>query len=154
MSADGHQSIIISSHDKGVVMRAMLSFSALVALGAAAVAASPTLFGQSQPGLWEYSGIEGTKTPQRMCIADLAQLAQVEHRGRGCKVRALRGDAAAATFTYECAPNEFGRSEIKFVTPRNFKIVSQGIAGGMPFAHTVQARRVGDCEAKPTPARH
>ena len=61
---------------------------------------------------------------------------------------------AAGTLTYECAPNEFGRSEIKFVTPRNFKIVSQGIAGGLPFAHTVQARRLGDCEAKPAPQRH
>jgi hypothetical protein len=136
------------------MMRAMLSFSALVALGAAAMAASPALFSRSQPGLWELSGMEGVKTPYRVCLADLTQLAQVEHRGRTCKVTSLRDGPAAGTLTYECAPNEFGRSEIKFVTPRNFKIVSQGIAGGLPFAHTVQARRLGDCEAKPAPQRH
>jgi hypothetical protein len=136
------------------MMRAMLSFSALVALGAAAIAAPPALFRQSQPGLWEFSGIQGTRAPARLCLRDLAQLAQVEHRGRHCKQQALREGSNFATFSYECSSKDFGRSEISFVTPRNFKIVSQGIAGGLPFAHTVQARRIGDCEAKSAHSRH
>ena len=81
------------------MMRAMLSFSALVALGAAAMAASPALFSRSQPGLWELSGMEGVKTPYRVCLADLAQLAQVEHRGHPCKVTSLRDGPAAGTLT-------------------------------------------------------
>ena len=137
-------------------MRALILFSVPLALGAAGLvsAAPPAVFGKSQPGLWELSGIAGTRAPARLCVADLAQLAQVEHRGRGCKQKAIRETATSATFTYECSGKDFGRSEIKFVTPRNFKIVSQGIAGGLPFAHTVQARRVGDCEQKTAPSRH
>ena len=137
-------------------MRTLIPFACVVALGAAglAVAASPAVFGQSQPGMWELSGMQGSKAPARLCLADLSQLAQVEHRGRGCKQKAIREGATSATFTYECSGSDFGRTEINFVTPRNFKIVSQGIAGGLPFAHTVQARRLGDCQQKPAPSRH
>ena len=137
-------------------MRTVIPFACALALGAAsiAIAAPPALFGTSQPGMWELSGIEGTRTPARLCLSDLAQLAQIEHRGRACGQKLLRETASTAIFTYECAPNEFGRSEISLVTPRNFKIVSQGIAGGLPFSHTVQARRVGECQARPSPSRH
>ena len=137
-------------------MRTLIPFACALALGAAglAAAATPALFGKSQPGMWELSGMQGTRVPARLCIADLTQLAQIEHRGRGCKQEAIRETATAATFTYQCAPNDYGSSEIKLVTPRNFRIVSQGIAGGLPFAHTVQARRLGDCEAKSAPSRH
>ena len=127
--------------------------SALAAAGAA-IAAPPALFSKSQPGMWEMSGMEGTRVPARLCLADLARLAQVEHRARDCKPKAIRQSATSATFTYECAPNEFGRSQIDFVTPRNFRIVTQGIAGGMPFSHTVQVRRVGECQARSAPSRH
>ena len=129
-------------------MRALGLFGVTLALGAAglAAAANSAVFGNSQPGLWELSGIAGTKAPTRLCVGDLAQLAQIEHRGRACKQKALRETATSATFSYECSGKDFGSTEIKVVTPRNFRIVSQGIAGGLPFAHTVQARRVGDCE--------
>jgi hypothetical protein len=137
------------------MMRELFSFVALLALGGGLATAAPlALFGNSQPGLWELSGMQGSRVPARLCIADLTQLAQIEHRGRSCKRTAIRQAAGSATFTYECAPNEYGRSEIKMVTPRNFKIVSQGIAGGLPFSHTVQARRLGDCQPKSAPSRH
>ena len=122
------------------------------AAAALASAAPPALFAKSQPGLWELSGIEGAKTPARLCIADLSQLALVEHRGRGCKQKAIRETASSVTITYECGANEFGRTEIDYVTSKNFRIVSQGISGGLPFAHSVQARRVGDCAPKSPPA--
>jgi hypothetical protein len=131
----------------------------LAACGAAlaaglAAAAPPAMFGKSQPGLWELSGIQGSRVPARLCIADLTQLALVEHRGRGCKQKAIRDTASSVTFTYECAPNEFGRTKIDYVTSKNFRIVSQGISGGLPFAHNVQARRVGDCAPKSAPSGH
>ena len=137
-------------------MRAMILIGASLAIGAAglASAALPAVFDKSQAGLWELSGIAGTRSPERLCVGDLAQLAQIEHRGQGCKQKAIRETAVSATFTYECSGKDFGRTEIKFVTPRNFKIVSQGIAGGLPFAHTVQARRVGDCDQKIPPPAH
>ena len=137
------------------MIRFLVPAAAMAAFGAAALAsaAQPAVFGKSQPGLWELSGIEGARTPMRLCVADLTQLALVEHRGRGCKPRAIRETASSVTFTYECAPAEFGRTQIDYVTSKNFRIVSQGIAGGLPFAHSVQARRVGDCPAK-TPSAH
>ena len=137
-------------------MRTLIPFACILAFGAAglATAAQPALFGQSQPGMWELSGMQGARAPARLCIADLSQLAQIEHRGRGCRQRAIREAPTSATFTYECSGADFGRTDIKLVTPRNFHIVSQGIAGGLPFAHTVQARRVGDCQAKAAPSRH
>lgn len=127
---------------------------ATLAIAGLASAASPALFGKSQPGLWELSGIEGSKVPARLCLADLSEMARVEHRGRACKQRVLRETATSATFTYECSGSDFGRSQIDYVTSKNFKIVSQGIAGGLPFAHTVQARRLGDCEPKSAPSEH
>lgn len=136
-------------------MRVWVSFAVVAALcGGLASAAPLPLFGQSQPGVWELSGIQGARAPVRLCIADLSQLAQVEHRGRGCNQKAIRESASSVTFTYECSSKDFGRSEVQFVTPRNFKIVSQGIAGGLPFSHTVQARRAGDCAAKTPPSGH
>ena len=137
-------------------MRTLIPTACALALGAAglAAAAPPALFSTSQPGMWELSGMQGARAPARLCLADLTQLAQVEHRGRACKQKAIRETANSATFAYECAPKDYGSSEIKLVTPRNFRIVSQGIAGGLPFAHTVQARRLGDCDPKPAPPRH
>lgn len=136
-------------------MRALIGFTvAFAAAGGLAAAGTPALFAKSQPGLWELSGIQGTRAPARLCIGDLSQLAQVEHRGRGCRQKAIRETAASITFTYECSAKDFGRSEVYFVTPRNFKVVSQGIAGGLPFSHTVQARRVGDCQPKSAPSGH
>lgn len=131
-----------------------ISVVALVLGGGLATAAPLALFGKSQPGMWELSGMQGARAPARLCVADLAQLAQIEHRGRGCKLKPIREDASSVTFTYECSGKDFGRSEVSFVTPRNFKIVSQGIAGGLPFSHTVQARRLGECEPKSAPSRH
>ena len=141
---------------KGVMIRTFLPIAFASALGVAglAAAAGPAAFGKSQPGLWELSGIEGARGPSRLCIADLAELARIEHRGRACKQMPLRQTATSVTLTYQCSGKDFGRSEINVVTPRNFRIVSQGIAGGLPFAHTVQARRVGDCEPSSAPSRH
>ncbi|MEO7602727.1 MAG: DUF3617 family protein [Sphingomicrobium sp.] len=128
--------------------------AAALAAAGLAMAATPSLFGKSRPGLWEVSGMEGSKVPARLCLADLSELARVEHRGRACKQRAIRETATSVTFTYECSGSDFGRSQIDYVTSKNFKIVSQGIAGGLPFAHTAQARRLGDCEPKSAPLSH
>lgn len=137
------------------MMRVSVFSAVALLLGAGVAAAAPlALFGKSQPGMWELSGMQGARGPARLCVADLAQLAQVEHRGRGCKQKPVRETASSVTFTYECSAKDFGRSDVYFVTPRNFKIVSQGIAGGLPFSHTVQARRLGECQPKPAPSRH
>lgn len=151
---------ISRSEGIGVIKGRMTQTIAQVVCGASlaaaglASAAAPALFGKSQPGLWELSGMQGAKVPVRLCLADLSELARIEHRGRACKQRTIRDTAHSVTFTYECSGSDFGRSEIDYVTSKNFRIVSQGIAGGLPFAHNVQARRLGDCEPKSAPSGH
>ena len=136
-------------------MRVVIPFVVALVLGGGLATAAPlALFGKSQPGMWELSGMQGARVPARQCLVDLAELAQIEHRGHGCKQKPIRETASSITFTYECSVKDFGRSEVYFVTPRNFKIVSQGISGGLPFSHTVQARRLGDCEPESAPSRH
>jgi hypothetical protein len=133
---------------------AILICGTALATAGLAAAAVPLLFDKSEPGLWELSGIEGSKVPVRVCIADLSELARVEHRGRACQQRAIKDTVHSVTITYECAGSDFGRSQIDYVTSKNFRIHSQGIAGGLPFAHKVQARRLGDCEPKSAPSGH
>jgi hypothetical protein len=130
------------------------SGSILATLTAVAViaAAAPSPFGESRPGLWELSGIEGKKTPVRLCVSDLGDLARIEHRGRACKQAVLKQAESSITYNYNCTASDFGRSKMDWVTTNNIRIETQGISGGLPFGYTVQARRLGDCEPKAAPA--
>lgn len=128
--------------------------AAIAAATAVAASAAPSVFARSEAGLWELSGLSGTRAPARMCLTDLSQLAQVEHRGKACMQRVIRDTESKLSVSYECGSGDFGRSDIEFVTARNLRIVSQGISGGLPFAHKVQARRVGECAPKATPQPH
>lgn len=137
--------------------RPILPFAIAAGVAAAlagAAAAAPAVFAKSEAGLWELDGIAGKRAPSRLCLTDLSELAQIEHRGKACKQRVLRDTDAKLSVSYECGGNDFGRSEIEFVTGRNLRIVSQGISGGLPFAHKVQARRVGECAPKAAPQPH
>ncbi len=127
------------------------SLSLALLSAAVGIAAAPSVFGQSKPGLWELSGIEGKKTPVRVCFVDLSDLARIEHRGRACKQNVVKQGAGSITYAYNCAGSDFGRSTMNSVTTNNIKVETQGISGGLPFAYTVQARRVGDCEPKAAP---
>ena len=125
---------------------------ALCGFAGLAVAAVPGVLAKSRAGLWELDGIEGTKSPARLCVADLAELARLQHRGRKCSQRAIRETDSSVTFSYQCAASDFGQSRMDWVTSQSLRIQTQGISGGLPFAYLVQARRLGDCDIKDTPA--
>jgi hypothetical protein len=112
----------------------------------------PAALAQASPGLWEISGVPGAKAPIRQCVADVAALGWFEHRGRGCKSDIIRSNGSSTVLTYECGGSGFGRSEISVITPRNLRIDTQGISDNLPFNYVLQARRVGDCPAKNSPA--
>ena len=96
------------------------------------------------PGLWQVER-SGTQ-PQRLCVSQVAELAQLEHRGGACTRVVIRESDSAATIHYTCtAGSGFGESEIKLVTPRSMRIQTQGISRGVPFNYVVQARRAGSC---------
>lgn len=120
---------------------AILAAPALIA----ASQALPRALQQAQPGLWEISDPSGDRRTQRICFRDLSAMAQVEHRGRQCTRVTIKDDPRLAEIHYTCVGGGFGRATMEPVTPRNFRLVTQGIDGGLPFHHTLAARRVGSC---------
>lgn len=126
------------------------------AFGAGAIAAlvltaaqQPSALAGVQPGLWEISGAPGSKGPIRQCIAQVAALAEFEHRGKACTRKTISDHGSSAVVEYSCGNEGFGRSQFNVITPRSIKIETQGISDQLPFNYVLQARRVGEC---PTPA--
>ena len=114
---------------------------AAVLVGAAAPASLSGVSG----GLWEVSGVPGTKVPLRQCIANVLMLSQVEHRGHNCRRTIVSDNGSSTVVSYSCAGAGFGRSQIDVLTPRSLRISTQGISDQLPFGYTVQAHRIGDC---------
>lgn len=125
---------------------------AVLAITAAAVAADkPKTLSAAAPGLWELTGVQGSKTPVRECLINLAALGQYEHRARTCKATTQSDTGKVTVINYTCAGSDFGRTSIKFVTPRNLRVETQGISDGLPFAYKIEARRVGECKPAADP---
>lgn len=123
-----------------------LAKTCFAAAGALAVCgASASVFASAQPGLWEIS--RPGSPPVKLCIPNLAVLAQFENRNARCSRSVIRDDGSAATIHYTCASGDFGQSDVKLVTPRSLTIQTQGISGGAPFKYTLIARRAGDCQS-------
>jgi hypothetical protein len=112
---------------------------------AAAPPQKPKALAPASPGLWEISGQPQTTVPQRICIADLATLAQIEERRSQCTRVVVRDLPTRTEIRYTCAGGGFGQTTIELITPRSLRIETQGIAAGAPFHYVAQARRVGDC---------
>src|SRR5438270_2418884 len=114
----------------------------------------PLLFAQTQPGLWELSGVPGAKSPVRQCVADVAALVQFEHRDRSCSRKVLSDSPTSAVVDYSCGAAGFGHSMVDMITPRSLRVDTQGISDKLPFHYVLQVRRVGDCPAAATASRH
>lgn len=139
-------------------MRGMMLLALVVALASAPIAASTaqqrSVLAQALPGLWELSGVPGSRAPVRQCVADIAILGQFEHRSRSCKRNVISDGASSVVIQYACGPGDFGQSELHLITPRSLKISTQGISGQSPFNYVLQARRVGDCGKPAARIRH
>jgi hypothetical protein len=105
-------------------------------------------------GLWEISGAPGAKDPVRECVADVALLAEFEHRASKCSGHVLSDDGTATLISYKCGTAGFGQAKIEVVTPRSLRISTQGISDQSPFNYVLQARRVGDCAKAPSVTSH
>jgi len=124
---------------------------AAAALGSAALlslaAAQPSALAGVAPGLWEIRGAPGAAKPVRQCVAQVAALAQFEHRGQSCTRVLINSEGASATYHYTCAAGGFGQSSISVITPRALRVETQGISDNAPFNYVLQAHRIGDCPA-------
>jgi uncharacterized protein DUF3617 len=123
-------------------------------LSVAAAQQRAPAWAQAQPGLWEISGAPGAKAPFRQCVADIAVLAEFEHRGKNCSLKGMSNSANSTTLEYSCGSAGFGRSQVDVITPRSLRIDTQGISAQLPFSYVLQARRVGDCPAQAAASRH
>lgn len=119
--------------------------AAVAAFGLALAAArQPAALAGSSPGLWEVTAA-GNRPAARLCVADLGQLAQFEHRGKSCTRVLIENEPTTAVIHYTCQGSDFGRTKITAITPRSLRIETQGIAANAPFSVVLQARRVGSC---------
>jgi hypothetical protein len=118
-------------------------------------AQQPPALAQTQPGLWEISGLPGSRLPVRQCVADIAALARIEHRSKPCASKLLKNAGSSAQIEYSCGSAGFGHSELQVITPRSLRISTQGISDGLPFNYVLQAHRVDDCpKSGPVALRH
>jgi hypothetical protein len=133
----------------------LMGLGALAAATALVAATQPPTLAQSVPGLWEISGVPGTSSPFRQCVADVVALARFEHRGKTCSAKVLKSAGSITLIDYNCGGAGFGHSEIEVITPRSLRISTQGISGGLPFNYVLQARRIDECpKSTPAAARH
>src|SRR5689334_14542512 len=103
------------------------SILACVGLAAAAMAARPGALAEAAPGLWEISGYPGAKAPARECFANVALLAQFQHRKQSCSSTVVSDHPPSSVITYSCPGGGFGRSAVTMITPRSLRIETQGI---------------------------
>ena len=144
--------IICDSMARGLTIFAL---AALTLAGAALAAVPrPAALGSSPPGLWEVAGLPGAKAPARECVAEVASLAQYEHRQLNCASRIISDTGNSAVISYECRGGDFGRSKVTALTPRSLRIETQGISEGLPFNYVLQARRVGECARSTSASAH
>jgi hypothetical protein len=132
----------------------LLAGGGIAAALALTAAARPSVLAQAQPGLWEISGVPGTKAPVRQCVADVAALGRFEHRLRNCSAKVLKDAGGSAQIEYSCGGAGFGHSQIDLLTPRSLRISTQGISDGLPFNYVLQARRIDDCSKSASVSRH
>jgi len=128
--------------------RTRLATGLMVGLGGLltlAATTQPSPIAQTQRGLWEISGAPGIKAPLRQCVANVAALAEFEHRGKNCTFKVISSSANSIVIQYSCGAAGFGRSQVDVITPRSLRIDTQGISNQLPFSYVLQARRIGDC---------
>jgi hypothetical protein len=140
-------------------MMRLVKLAALAGIAAAAVltlgaAQRPVALLSASPGLWEVSGVPSSRGPLRECLADLAVLAQLEHRGQRCNRFVVHDNSTSTVIHYSCTGGGFGQSKLTVITPRSLRIETQGISNNLPFNYVIQAHRIGDCPAKQSAAAH
>lgn len=134
--------------------RGIAIVAALGGLALLTAAQLPSALAMTSPGDWELSGVPTSKAPVRECVADLAALAQFEHRAQHCTRQVISDRGNSTVIQYSCGGAGFGRTQIDVLTPRSLRISTQGISDGLPFNYVMQAHRIGDCTKSASASRH
>lgn len=99
---------------------------------------------QLESGRWEMRERTGTP-PRRLCVASGRHLIQLRHPGANCDSFVVEDGPVQVVVQYTCQGRGYGRTRVRRETDRLVQIDSQGIADGLPFDFSVEARRVGEC---------
>jgi hypothetical protein len=86
---------------------------------------------------------DGARTT--MCIPNGRRLIQLRHPNEACDRLVIEDAPNQVAVQYTCRGRGYGLTRIRRETNQLVQIESQGIAEGLPFDFTVEARRVGSC---------
>lgn len=100
-----------------------------------------------QPGRWVLSSRDGDFAARSICLGDPRALLQVRQPETVCTRFVIADDAATSVVHYACPGTGHGRTTVRVETPRLAQIETQGIADNAPFDLSIEARRVGECQA-------
>lgn len=98
-----------------------------------------------EAGDWEVRDRDPAGGRTRLCIDSGRKLVQIRHQKEACRSFTVEDTAENVTIHYTCAGNGYGRTRIHFENTGLVQLETQGIAGGLPFAFTAEARRMGTC---------
>lgn len=112
----------------------------------AAIAQGPSLamLDQLEPGQWQLRFRDGSAARQ-ICLRNGRELIQLRHPNSKCSRYVVEDGRNQVTVQYTCRGSNYGRTSIRRETASLAQIESQGIAGGLPFQFTAEARRTGSC---------
>jgi len=128
--------------------RSAMIAAGLYAIGlltpAAAQGPSLAMLSGLDDGQWEVRYRDGT-APRKLCVRSGLELIQLQHADSGCSRFVVEDGANAVTVQYTCRGNGYGRTSVRRESNSLVQIDSQGIAGGLPFQFSAEARKVGAC---------
>lgn len=104
-----------------------------------------TMLDQLDAGRWELRVREPGSPPERLCVPNGRRFIQLRHPGSDCERYIVEDSPREVTVQYTCRGRGYGRTHIRRETARLVQIESQGIAAGLPFDFSAEARRIGDC---------
>jgi hypothetical protein len=129
-------------------MRSLAIVVGLYATGlltpAAAQGPSLAMLSALDDGQWEIRFRDGRES-RRVCVRSGAELIQLQHAGPACSRFVVDDGASEVVVQYTCRGNGYGRTSIRRESASLVQIDSQGIAAGLPFDFSAEARRVGPC---------
>jgi hypothetical protein len=112
---------------------------------AAAQAPELAMLDLLQKGAWTLRLRDGGAPQQRLCLRSGRELIQLRHRQRGCNRFIVEDRPDEVVVQYTCRGSGYGRTRIRRESPSLVQVETRGIAGGIPFAHTGEARHSGRC---------
>jgi hypothetical protein len=106
-----------------------------------------SMLNRVEKGEWELRQRDEPGKVTRICLNDARRLIQLRHSRLNCSRMTVEDGAEEVAIQYTCPGHGYGRTQIRRESDSLLQIESQGIAEGLPFAFSAEARRLGDCRS-------